>query len=325
MKRHVRAPWYALAAGWMLLAGCAIAEDWPAKPIRVLIPSAAGGLGDVVMRTLSPGLEPKLGQRILVEAKPGAGGDIGASEIARAEPDGYRLMLAPTAVYGVLPHVRKNVHYDPLGDFAPITMVVDAPVILVIHAALPVRSLKELAGYIRASAGKLNVGSAGFGTPGHLLGELFGRLNGGMLSVTYNSGPQVAMAVQTNEVQMVFATLAGIRPQLASGSARVIAVLTRTRLAEFPEAATALESGFPDLGEVSSGWGLVAPRGTDGRIVERLAADIRAVLADPTVKKRFADAGQVGVGSSPAEFGQFIRSEFARWKRVVEQIGFKPE
>jgi tripartite-type tricarboxylate transporter receptor subunit TctC len=312
------------AAALLLLAGQAAAQVWPAKPIRVVVPSAAGGIGDVLMRTIAPSMEARLGQRFIVEAKPGAGGDIGASDIARAAPDGYSLLLAPTAVYGVLPYVQKNVHYHPVKSFAPVTMVVDAPVILVINAGLPVRSLKELSAHIRANPGRLNVGSAGFGTPGHLLGELFGKMNGGMLSVTYNSGPQVAMAVQTNEVQMVFATLAGIRAQLAGGSARVIGALTRERMPEFPQVATALESGFPELGEVSSGWGMVAPRGTDAAIVGRLWAEIRVAMADPAARKRFADAGQLAVGNTPEEFGEFIRAELARWKRVVDQIGFKP-
>ncbi|OGA00159.1 MAG: hypothetical protein A3H35_18735 [Betaproteobacteria bacterium RIFCSPLOWO2_02_FULL_62_17] len=312
------------ATALLLLASHAAAQEWPAKPIRVVIPSAAGGIGDVVMRNIATSMEARLGQRFIVEAKPGAGGDIGASEIARAAPDGYSLLLAPTAVYGALPFVQKNVHYHPVESFAPVTMVVDAPVLLVINAGLPVNSLKELAARIRANPGKLNVGSAGFGTPGHLLGELFGKMSGGMLSVTYNSGPQVAMAVQTNEVQMVFATLAGIRPQLAGGSARVIAVLTRARMPDFPGVATAIESGFPEVGEVSSGWGIVAPKGTDSRITGRLWAEVRVSLADPAVKKRFADAGQLAVGSSPEEFGQFIRDESARWKRVVDQVGFQP-
>ena len=319
------AVWRSFIAASVLFAGGAFAQDWPAKPIRVVIPSGAGGLGDVVMRTIAPAVEAKLGQRFLVEAKPGAGGDIGASEIARAAPDGYSVMLAPTAVYAVLPHVQKNVHYDPIRDFTPITMVVDAPVLLLVNAGLPVRSLKELAAYTETHPGKLNIGSAGFGTPAHILGEFFGKMHGGVLHVPYSSGPQVALALQTNEVQALFATLAGIRPQLAAGSVRLITVLTRERMPEFPNVSTAFESGFPEIGEVCSGWGMVAPRGTDARIVERLAAEIRTALADPVAKKRFAEAGQLTVGSSPAEFGQFIRSESARWKQMVDQASIKPE
>lgn len=312
-------------AAALLIAGTAQAQDWPAKPIRVVIPSAAGGLGDVVMRTIAPAVEAKLGQRFLVEAKPGAGGDIGASEIARAAPDGYNVMLAPTAVYGVLPHVQKNVHYDPIKDFAPVTMVVDAPVLLLVNSGLPVHDLKELAAYAKANPGKLNVGSAGIGTPAHILGEYFSKLYGRMVTVNYNSAPQVSLALQTNQVQVLFATLAGVRAQLSGGSARLVAVTARDRLVEYPDVPTALDQGFPELGQFSSGWGMVAPKGTDARIVERLSSEIHAALADPLVKKRFAEAGQIAVGSTPAQFGQFIRSEYERWQKVVERAGMKPE
>jgi tripartite-type tricarboxylate transporter receptor subunit TctC len=309
----------------MLLAGCAAAQDWPAKPIRVVIPSAPGGLGDVVMRTIAPNVEAKLGQRFLVEAKPGAGGDIGASEVARAAPDGYTVMLAPTAVYGVLPHMQKNVRYDPIKDFAPVTMVVDAPILILVNSGLPVRSLKELAAYTRANPGRLNVGSAGIGTPAHILGEYYSKLYGAMVSVTYVGAPQVSLALQTNQVQVLFATLAGVRAQLAGGSVRLVAVQARERLVEHPDVPTALEQGFPELGEFSSGWGMVAPRGTDPRIVERLWSEIRNAVFDPVVKKRFAEAGQIGVASSPAEFGQFIRAEYERWKKVADLAGIKPQ
>jgi tripartite-type tricarboxylate transporter receptor subunit TctC len=314
-----------VTAALTLLAGCAVAQEWPSKPIRVVIPSAAGGLGDIVMRTIAPGVEAKLGQRFLVEAKPGAGGDIGATEVARAAPDGYTVMLAPTAVYGVLPHVQKNVRYDPLKDFAPVTMVVDAPVLILVNSGLPARSLKELAAYTRANPGKLNVGSAGTGTPAHILGEYYGKLYGAMVSVTYVGAPAVSLALQTNQVQVLFATLAGVRAQLASGSVRLIAVQARERLAEHPDVPTALEQGFPELGEFSSGWGMVAPRGTDARIVERLWSEIKNAVADPAVKKRFTEAGQIPVASSPAEFGRFIRAEYERWKKVADLAGIKPQ
>ena len=317
--------WRSFVAASLLFTGCAMAQDWPTKPIRVVIPSAPGGLGDVVMRTIAPTVEAKLGQRFLVEAKPGAGGDIGATEVARSAPDGHTVMLAPTAVYGVLPHMQKNVHYDPIKDFAPVTMVVDAPVLILVNSGLPVRSLKELVAYTRANPGKLNVGSAGIGTPAHILGEYYSKLYGAVVSITYVGAPQVSLALQANEVQVLFATLAGVRAQLAAGSVRLIAVQARERLAEHPDVPTAFEQGFPELGDFSSGWGMVAPRGTDPRIVERLWSEIRNAVSDPGVKKRFADAGQIAVASSPAEFGQFIRAELERWKKVADQAGIKPQ
>ncbi len=314
-----------IAAGAMLSAGCALAQEWPSKPIRFLNPNAAGGLGELVMRFIAPVVEPRLGQRLIVESKPGAGGAIGATEIARSAPDGYNFLIAPTSVYVVISHIRKNLPYDPIDGFAPVSMIVDAPMIAVVNNALPVKSLRELASFIRANPGKLNVGSPSAGSPAAILGEYFGKINGGMVHVPYKGSQPVALALQTNEVQVLFPTVAAIQAQVRGGSVRVIGTLTRQRMVEFPDAATAIESGFPELGEAGNWWGLAAPRGTDARIIDRMAMEIRNALADPVVKKRFAEVGMVTVGSSPAEFGQFIRSESARWKGIVERTGITSE
>jgi tripartite-type tricarboxylate transporter receptor subunit TctC len=217
------------------------------------------------------------------------------------------------------------VPYDPIEGFAPVAMIVDAPLLVVVSASLPVKSLKDLAAHIRANPGKLNVGSPGAGTPAHILGEYFGRMNGGMLHVPYKGSQAVGQAIQTNEVQVLFGTVAAVLPQLKGGSARPIAALARERIAGFPELPTGAESGFPELGAAGNWWGLVAPRGTDARIVERLSSEIRAALNDPAVRKRFADVGMIPIGSSPAELGQFIRTESARWKGIVERTGIQPE
>ena len=321
----MRAVHYVLATALMLLASGTYAQEWPARPIRMLNPNAPGGIGEIVARFMGPNLEASLGQRILVESKPGAGGAIGAAEIARAAPDGYNLLLAPTNVYVVIPHISRNIAYDPINGLVPISLISDAAVIVVVNSNLPVKSLKELAATIRANPGKLNVGSPGAGSPAHILGEFFGKVNGGMVHVPYKGAQPVALAIQTNEVQVLFATVALIQAQLKGGSVRPIAALTRERMPEFPDLPTGVESGFPELGVAGNWWGLAAPKGTDPRIVERLSSEIRTALADPAVKKRFADVGMVTVGSTPAEFGQFIRSESARWKGIVERVGIQPE
>ena len=314
-----------LAAALAVLAGSATAQEWPTKPIRFLNPNAAGGLGELVTRIMAPVIEPRLGQRLFVESKPGADGVIGATEIARSAPDGYNFLIAPTNVYVVLPHIRKNVTYDPIEGLVPIAMIVDAPVIAVVNNNVPVKSLKKLAGYISEHPNKLNVGSPGAGSPAHILGEFFGKLNGGMVHVAYKGSAPTGLAIQTNEIQVLLATVAAIQPQLKGGSVRVIATLTKNRMPEYSDVPTAAESGFPELGEAGNWWGLSAPKGIDPRIVERMGAEIRNALADATVKKRFAEVGMVTVGTSPAEFGQFIRSESARWKRIVEKAGIQPE
>ena len=309
-----------------VLAGAgALAQEWPSKPIRFVNPNAAGGIGEIVTRVMSPVLEPRLGQRVLVDSKPGADGIIGAMDIARAAPDGYSFLIAPTNVYVVLPHIRKEIPYDPIEGFVPISLIVDAPIIAVVSNATPVKNLKELAGYVREHPGKLNFGSPGSGSPAHILGEFFGRLNGGMVHVAYKGSPPAGLAIQANEVQLLLATVAAIQPQLKGNSVRVIGALTKARLPEFQDVPTATESGFPELGEAGNWWGLSAPKGTDPRIIDRMAAEIRNAIADPNVKKRFADLGMVTIGSTPAELGAFIRSESARWKRVVEKAGIKPE
>ena len=315
-----------VAAGVMLSAACAFAQEWPAaRPIRFLNPNAAGGLGELVTRFIAPVVEPRLGQRLIVESKPGADGAIGATEIARAAPDGYNFLIAPTNVYVVIPHSRKSVPYEPIDGFAHVSMIVDAPLIAVVNNALPVKTLRELAAYIRANPGKLNVGSPGAGSPAHILGEFFGKMNGGMTHVPYKGAQPVGLALQTNEVQVLFPTVAAIQAQLKGTSVRVIGSLTRARMPEFPEAPTAVESGFSELGEAGNWWGLSAPKGTDARIIDRMAMEIRNALADPSVKKRFADVGMVTIGSTPAEFAQFIRSESARWKGIVERTGITPD
>lgn len=314
-----------ILAAFALLAGNALAQEWPSKPIRFVNPNAAGGIGEIVTRVIAPVIEPRLGQRLLVDSKPGADGIIGATDIARAAPDGYNFLIAPTNVYVVLPHIRKDISYDPINGLVPISLIVDAPIIMVVSNATPVKNVKELAGYIRKHPGKLNFGSPGAGSPAHILGEFFGRLNGGIVHVAYKGSPPAGLAVQANEVQLLLATVAAIQPQLKGNSVRVIGALTKARLPEFPNVPTATESGFPELGEAGNWWGLSAPKGTDPRIVERMAAEIRNALADANVKKRFADLGMVTIGSTPAEFGAFIRSESARWKRVVAKAGIKPE
>lgn len=314
-----------LSASLLLFAGLAGAQEWPTKPIRFLNPNAAGGVGEVISRFVAPHLEAKLGQRIIVESKPGAGGAIGAAEIARSAPDGYNLLIAPTNVYVVIPHITKNVSYDPINGLEPISLMTDAEILIVVNSKLPVKNLKELATHVRANPGRLNVGSPGAGSPAHILGEYFGKLHGGMVHVAYKGAQPVALALQTNEIQVLFATVALINAQLKGGSVRAVASLTRERMSDFPDVPTVIESGMPELGTSGNWWGLAAPKGTDARIVQRLSSEIRAALADPAVKKRLADLGMVTIGSTPSEFGQFIRTESARWKRAVDLVGIKPE
>lgn len=301
------------------------AQDWPARPIRAIFPFSAGGVGDTSFRIIAPSIEAKLGQRFLIETKPGAAGNIGALEVARAAPDGYTLLMAPTSVYVVNAHLFRNLGYDSMTSFDPITIYADSPLVAFVNAGLPVRSLKELAQHVRANAGKLNFGSPGAGSPSHLTGEMFSQMNGrAMVHVPYKGTPPLVQAILANDVQLMFATLGGNIAHVKSGRIRALAVTARARMAEIPEVPTTPEDGFPEL-IAGNWWGIAAPRGTDPRIIERLAAEVRAALADPMARKRIAEMGMLPVGTTPAEFASLMKSESARWKSVVERGGIKAE
>ena len=310
----------------VLLAAAAQAQtDWPARPIRVLYPFAAGGVGDTSFRMFAAAVEAKLGQRFVIEARPGAAGNIGALEAARAAPDGYTLMIAPTSVYAVNPHLFKNLGYDPLVSYEPITVYADAPLVALASTGVPAATLKELADFARANPGKLNFASPGVGSPSHLTGELFSQMTGrSMVHVPFKGTPPMVQAIIANDVQFMVATLGGNVVHIKSGRMKALAVTARARMPEIPDVPTTVEAGFPEL-LASNWWGLGAPRGTDRRIVERLAAEVHAALADPATRKRIAELGMIPVGGTPAEFASLMRSESARWKAVIEHGGIKAE
>ncbi len=208
-----------LIAGPIALGPAAgLAQDWPTKPIRVVIPFAAGSVSEAIFRTLSPGIEAKLGQRFVVESKPGADGAIGTGEVVRAAPDGYTLLLGPTAVYAVTPHLFKNLGFDPLAALDPISLLADAPLLAVIGANVPAKSLRELADYVRANPGKFNYGSPGTGSPAHLTGAAFAQETGNSLVyVPYKGTPPMVQALLANDIQIAFPTLTGIIGPIKAG------------------------------------------------------------------------------------------------------------
>jgi tripartite-type tricarboxylate transporter receptor subunit TctC len=302
-----------------------LAQEWPARPIRVVIPFAAGSVSEAIFRTMAPGVEAELGQRFVVEAKPGADGAIGTNEVVRAAPDGYTLLLGPTAVYAVIPHLFPNLGFDPLAALDPVSLLADAPLLAVVGADVPVRSLDDLTRYVRASPGKYNYGSPGTGSPAHLTGAAFSQQTGNaVVYVPYKGTPPMVQALLAGDIQMAFPTWTGIIGPVKAGKLRVLAVMSRERMAELPDVPTTVEAGFPQL-VGGNWWVLSAPRGTSPRILSRLAADFRKVLADAAVHKRIGELGHVPIGLPPAETAAFLRSESARYKSIVERGGIKPE
>ncbi len=316
--------WALALAAWGI-AGPLAAQDWPTKPIRVVIPFAAGSVSEAIFRTISPDVETKLGQRFIVESKPGADGAIGTADVVHAAPDGYTLLLGPTAVYAVTPHMFRNLGFDPLTALDPISLLADAPLLAVIGANVPANSLKELADYVRANPGKFNYGSPGSGSPAHLAGAAFAQQTGNaIVYVPYKGTPPMVQGLLANDIQVAFPTLTGIIGPVKAGRLKVLAVLARERMAELPDIPTTAEQGFPQL-TGGNWWVLAAPRGTNTRIIERLAAEFRAALADARVRKRIGELGHVPIGLAPVETAAFLRSESARYKSIVELGGIKAE
>jgi len=314
------------ASGWIALSpGACLAQDWPTKPVRVVIPFAAGSVSEAIFRTMTPAVEADLGQRFVVESKPGADGAIGTGEVVRAAPDGYTLLLGPTAVFAVIQHMFPALGFDPLAALDPVSLLADAPLLAVVGAEVPARSLESLARYVRASPGKYNYGSPGSGSPAHLTGAAFSQQTGNaVVYVPYKGTPPMVQALLAGDIQMAFPTWTGIIGPVKAGKLRVLAVMARERMPELPDVPTTIEAGFPQL-VGGNWWVLAAPHGTPPRIVERLAADFRKALAEGTVRKRLAELGHIPIGLAPAETTAFLKSESARYKAIVERGGIRPE
>lgn len=313
-------------AGWIALAPSTCpSQEWPSKPIRVVIPFAAGSVSEAIFRTMSPGVEAALGQRFVVESKPGANGAIGTGEVVRALPDGYTLLLGPTAVFAVIQHMFPNLGFDPLSALDPVSLLADAPLLAVVGAEVPANTLQDLARYVRASPGKYNYGSPGSGSPAHLTGAAFSQQTGNaVVYIPYKGTPPMVQALLAGDIQMAFPTWTGIIGPVRAGKLRVLAVMARERLPELPDVPTTVEAGFPQL-VGGNWWVLAAPHGTSPRVIEQLASDFRKVLADAAVRKRIGELGHVPIGLTPAETAAFLKSESVRYKSIVERGGIKPE
>ena len=308
-----------------LAVGIAHAQDYPNKSIRLIIPFAAGNTGDTSFRLIAPTLEARLGQRFVIENRAGASGNIGAQEVARAAPNGYTLLLGATSVFVGNQFFYKTTSSEPLVSFEPITLLSEAPSLVVVSSNLPVSNLRQLQTYAKSHPGKLNFSSPGSGTAPHLSGMVFADLAGiDIVHVPYKGSAPAALALLTGEAHIYFSVLSAVEGHLRSGHAKALAVASPKRLAAFPDVPTTAESGFPEL-LTGTWWGLAAPKGTDPKIVDRLAAEIRAALADPAVSSRLAAIGMLPGGQSPVEFTSKIQTETAKLKMTLEKLQIRPE
>ena len=315
----------AFAAALLLFSSITQAQDYPSKPIRVLVPFAPGGAVDTTTRILTQKLTERLGWAFLVENRPGGNGFIAVSAAAKADPDGYTLLMAHTGEFAVNPAMFPHVPYELERDFVPITMVSDAPMLFLANAKAPFNNFKELVAYAKAKPGEVTFSSPGNGSINQLAGEWLAQAAGiKMLHVPYKGGAPAAVAVAAGEVSLGVMAIPGATPHVQSGRAKVIGVTTAERTAAGPDWQTPKEGGIKDV-DVSIWVGLFAPKGTPQPIVDKLNAEIRTTLDQPDVRKRYADLGSLTAGMTPAAFLQRIKADAERYKVVVKAAGIKPE
>jgi tripartite-type tricarboxylate transporter receptor subunit TctC len=311
-----------LAAG-ALVCGLAQAQNYPNKPIKIIIPSAAGGPTDVPARFAQQFLPPKLGQPVVIENRGGAAGAIGARAAAGAPPDGYTLMIGNTSTLAVIPAVSASAGYDPVKDFAPIMKVTEGFQILVVHPDSPWKTVKELVDYAKANPGKLNYASTGPGGLPHLAAELFMLRTGiKMTNVSYRSGGESNTAVLTKAVDMTFENVAILGSLVRDGKLRALALQNKSRTQVMPNVPTMAEAGVPDC-EANTFFGLVAPAGTPASIVNRLNAAMNEGMQQPEVQKRINALGSTATAGTPAEFAAYVAIQHKKWLDVGKAAGVK--
>ena len=303
----------------------AVAQGYPSRPIRYVVPFAAGaGVLDIMARIVSQHLGTSLGQQVVVDNRPGAGGNVGAEIAAKAAPDGYTMLMGNTALV-VSPYLFAKLPFDPLTDFVPVTQVNSAPLLLVVHPSLPVRSVAELVAYAKARPGKLNYGSGGIGTTPFLATELFKSMAGiDVVHVPYKGGAPALADLVAGQLSFMIENVPGTLPFVKDGKLRALAITSRQRLALVPEVPTMIEAGVP--GYEMIGWnGIFLPKGTPAEIVTRLNADLVKVLGTAEMKEQLARLGAEPVGGTPQQFGAFVQAESRRWGKIIKDLGIKPE
>ena len=325
MKYRRPANWLCAFASMAAIAFSAQAADYPEKPIRLLVPAAPGGGADFVARILGVKLTEALGQTVVVENRAGASGTIAADNAAKSAADGYTLLMGQSTSVVIAPHLYKKLGYDTLRDLAPVTLVAQVPNILVVHPSVPARTVSEFIALARAQPELLNYGSSGNGAPSHLAGEMFKSATGvKMVHVPYKGAGLAVNGLIAGEIQVMFAPIVAVLPQVKAGRLRALAVTSAARSAAAPELPTLAESGLPGY-EISSWFGLFAPANTPAPVIERLYRETAKALQSPDVRERFAREGAEPVGSSPADFTGYVRAEYAKYTRIVRDSGIKAD
>jgi tripartite-type tricarboxylate transporter receptor subunit TctC len=304
----------------------AFAGAYPARPITIIVPFPAGGNLDVIGRFIADRLSPSLGQPVIIDHRPGgAGGSVGATAVARAEPDGQTLLLSSPAALVVAPAIYRNLQYDPATAFTPIASLSSSPQMLVVNPRVPARSFQEFLAYAKANPGKINFASPGYGTQPHLLGEMFRLATGvNIVHVPYKGTAQAITDLLAGEVQMYFETVSLLLPHVQAEKLRALAVADETRCPQLPEVPTTTESGFPQL-QATYWSGVVAPAGTPANIISKLNSAINEILKTPELRANLAQLDAKPKIGSPEEFTAFLAAERQKWTEVASAAGIRAD
>lgn len=311
------------SAIWILAGAIAVsaplvrAQDYPIKPIRMVVPFPPGGATDILARILGQELNEGLGEPVVVDNRPGAGGNIGARLAAKAPTDGYTLFICAVGVT-ISPSIYSKLGYDPVKDFAPVALVASVPLVVVVHPPLPVNSIQELIGLAKSQPGKLNYASGGVGTSGHLATELFKSMTGvNMTHIPYKGGGPAVTAILGGETKVFFAGMPPALPHVKAGKLRPLGVTSVKRFPGLPDVPTAIEAGLAGF-EADNWHGILVPTGTPRSVVRKLNAETVRALKRPEVKAAFGEAGAVPLASTPEQFAAYIRAEVKKWAKVVK-------
>jgi tripartite-type tricarboxylate transporter receptor subunit TctC len=299
---------------------------WPSRPVRMVIPFPAGGATDIIGRTIAQKLAVTLGQQVIVENRPGAGGTIGADSVAKTTPDGHTLLMATSSTHSIGPALNPKMPYDAFRDFAPIAHIANAPSVLVVGANSPARTVQELVTLLRKSPGRYNFGSSGIGTYPHLSAEMFKWRAGGIfvVHIPYRGTGLVITDLVAGQIAFLMDSIVSAQPHIRDGKVRALAVTGAKRSGSLPAVPTFTESGIPGM-EFSNWFGLFAPAGTPPEIVARLNRELNAITRSAEVTERLERAGAEAAGGTPEQFARTYKDEHDSWKAVIKRADIKPE
>jgi tripartite-type tricarboxylate transporter receptor subunit TctC len=307
------------------VAGAAPAQEYPAKPIRLIVPFPPGGGNDTIARLMGQKLAPVLGQQLLVDNRPGAGGTIGAELAAKSPPDGYTLFLAGVASHGINPNLRKKLPYDPVRDFHGVSLIASAPLLVVVHPSLPVNSVKQLVALAKNKPKSINYASNGPGSSSHLAVEMFDMMTGTrMMHIPYKGVALALTDLMSGQVQLAFSSAVTMLPQVKAGKLRAIAMTGAKRSQAIPDIPTVAEAGVPGY-ETGSWYGIVAPAKTPRPVIERLSREIGAATRSQEITGKLVEEAVIPIGSTAEEFDAHIKRELARWAKVIARAGIRED